>query len=268
MSSLESSLRSMLRWRGDLVLAANTWSATLPSIRRGTSTCPRSPRSQQVATPQQRVRVEVHHAERLVEGPRPLVARDSGRPSGSGRADARSAPRAGARRRGAVTAAVRPTAVVTTAALSARDAIAPPASGHAPAGRRDADHVPGTRCRTSRAPSRTTRSSRRTWPRRPGPPRPVRASGSMRASPSIVTYASPWSSVSRLNETRGFASMLPFRARPLVREDLDLAIRPLEPDDELCGCPSGLTVVSQPVRSCSSRSRIRAPAGVVGRVPS
>ena len=34
----------MLRWRGDLVEAANTWSATLPSISRGTSTWPRSER--------------------------------------------------------------------------------------------------------------------------------------------------------------------------------------------------------------------------------
>ena len=45
MSSLRSSLRSMLRWRGVFVDAARTWRATLPSIRRGTSTWPRSPRS-------------------------------------------------------------------------------------------------------------------------------------------------------------------------------------------------------------------------------
>ena len=44
-SSLESSLRSMLRWRGDLVEAARTCSATLPSTSRGTSTWPRVPRS-------------------------------------------------------------------------------------------------------------------------------------------------------------------------------------------------------------------------------
>ena len=43
-SSLRSSLRSMFRWRGDLVEAANTWSATLPSMSRGTSTWPRSER--------------------------------------------------------------------------------------------------------------------------------------------------------------------------------------------------------------------------------
>ena len=44
-SSLRSSLRSRLRWRGDCVVAARTWSATLPSISRGTSTWPRVPRS-------------------------------------------------------------------------------------------------------------------------------------------------------------------------------------------------------------------------------
>ena len=44
-SSLESSLRSMLRWRGDLVEAARTCRATLPSTSRGTSTWPRVPRS-------------------------------------------------------------------------------------------------------------------------------------------------------------------------------------------------------------------------------
>jgi len=37
-SSLSSSLRSMLRWRGNFVVTARTWSATLPSISRGTST--------------------------------------------------------------------------------------------------------------------------------------------------------------------------------------------------------------------------------------
>ena len=44
MSSERSSLRSMFRCRGDFVATPNTWSATLPSISRGTSTWPRSPR--------------------------------------------------------------------------------------------------------------------------------------------------------------------------------------------------------------------------------
>ena len=44
-SSLRSSLRSMLRWRGDLTAAENTWSATPPSIMRGTSRWPRVPRT-------------------------------------------------------------------------------------------------------------------------------------------------------------------------------------------------------------------------------
>ena len=45
MSSLPSSLRSMLRWRGLLVVTARTWRATLPSMIRGTSEWPRSPRT-------------------------------------------------------------------------------------------------------------------------------------------------------------------------------------------------------------------------------
>ena len=58
-SSLRSSLRSRLRWRGLFVVTASTWSATLPSIIRGTSLWPRVAARQQVATPEQRVGVEV-----------------------------------------------------------------------------------------------------------------------------------------------------------------------------------------------------------------
>ncbi len=43
-SSDRSSLRSIFRCRGDLVVTARTCSATFPSIRRGTSTWPRSAR--------------------------------------------------------------------------------------------------------------------------------------------------------------------------------------------------------------------------------
>ena len=43
-SSLESSLRSMLRSRGVFTAIESTWSATRPSMSRGTSTWPRSPR--------------------------------------------------------------------------------------------------------------------------------------------------------------------------------------------------------------------------------
>ena len=71
-SSDRSSLRSMFRWRGDFVATPNTWSATLPSISRGTSTWPRSPRSEQVPAPEQRVGVEVDDGRGRVDAPRPL----------------------------------------------------------------------------------------------------------------------------------------------------------------------------------------------------
>ena len=72
MSSERSSLRSMFRCRGDFVATPNTWSATLPSISRGTSTWPRSPRRQKVATPEQRVGVEVDDGRGRVDLSRPL----------------------------------------------------------------------------------------------------------------------------------------------------------------------------------------------------
>ena len=80
-SSLRSSLRSMLRWRGDFVLAAKTWRATLPSIRRGTSTWPRSPRCSRSRPHSSESAWRSATPQRLVEGPRPLGGADSGRRS-------------------------------------------------------------------------------------------------------------------------------------------------------------------------------------------
>ena len=69
MSSLRSSLRSMLRWRGDLVVAARTWSATLPSMQpRDVDVAPVAAH-EQVAAPQQRIGVQVGDRQRLRGAP-------------------------------------------------------------------------------------------------------------------------------------------------------------------------------------------------------
>ena len=103
-SSLRSSLRSMLRPRGVLTAIESTWSATPPSIIRGTSTWPRVPRTSRSRPEQQRVRVEVGDPERRVERARALGGGATAAPVRSRSA----APRPGRSRRRAPAGGRRP----------------------------------------------------------------------------------------------------------------------------------------------------------------
>ena len=64
------SLRSKFSPQGVFVATPNTWSATWPSCRRGRSTWPRRPRTQEVAAPEQGVRVEIDDGEPAVDAQR------------------------------------------------------------------------------------------------------------------------------------------------------------------------------------------------------
>ena len=82
MSSLRSSLRSMFRCRGDLVDRGEDLEGDVPLDQPRDVDVAAVAAHQQVAAPQQRVGVEVHDEQPLVEGARPLggvVGRREGR---------------------------------------------------------------------------------------------------------------------------------------------------------------------------------------------